>query len=132
MHEEFALQHELRWLERFGLTYYGCCEPLHKKIPILKKIPNLRKISISPWADLNQAVQNIGNQYVLSLKPSPAIFAVDDWDLDEARRQLVSSLEKTKGCSVEVIMKDISTCRNEPQRLWDWAKMAQEVTEEYA
>ena len=132
MHEEFALQHELRWLERFGLTYYGCCEPLHKKIPILKKIPNLRKISISPWADLNQAVQNIGNHYVLSFKPSPAIFAVDDWDLDEARRQLVSSLEKTKGCSVEVIMKDISTCRNEPQRLWDWAKMAQEVTEEYA
>jgi hypothetical protein len=27
MHEEFALQYEKRWLERFGLTYYGCCEP---------------------------------------------------------------------------------------------------------
>jgi len=41
-------------------------------------------------------------------------------------------LEKTKGCSVEVIMKDISTCRNQPQRLWEWAKMAREVTEEFA
>jgi hypothetical protein len=132
MHEEFALQHEKRWLERFGLTYYGCCEPLHKKISILKQISNLRKISMSPWADLNEAVQKIGNQYVLSLKPSPAIFAVDIWDLDEGRKQLISILEKTKGCSVEVIMKDISTCRNQPQRLWEWAKMAREVTEEFA
>jgi hypothetical protein len=132
MHEEFALQHEKRWLERFGLTYYGCCEPLHKKISILKQISNLRKISMSPWADLNEAVQKVGNQYVLSLKPSPAIFAVDVWDIDEGRRQLISSLEKAKECSVEVIMKDISTCRNQPQRLWEWDKMAREVTEEFA
>lgn len=133
MHEEFALQHEKRWLERFGLTYYGCCEPLHKKIPILKKnIPNLRKISISPWANKEEAANYIGDQYVLSLKPSPAIFASDQWDPEEARKQLSYSLEKTKGCIVEVIMKDISTCRNQPQRLWEWARIAQEVTEDFA
>ena len=132
MHEEFALQYEMRWLERFGLTYYGCCEPLHKKIQILRKIPNLRKISISPWADKEEAAQNIGNDYVISLKPSPAIFAADVWDPEEARKQLLADLEKTRGCVVEVIMKDISTCRNHPQRLWEWAKIAQEVTEQFA
>jgi len=132
MHEEFALQYEMRWLERFGLTYYGCCEPLHKKIQILRKIPNLRKISISPWADKEEAAQNIGNDYVISLKPSPAIFAADVWDPEEARKQLLTDLEKTRGCIVEVIMKDISTCRNHPQRLWEWAKIAQEVTEQFA
>jgi hypothetical protein len=47
MHEEFALQYEIRWMQRFALNYYGCCEPLHKKIDILEKIPNLRKISMS-------------------------------------------------------------------------------------
>ena len=31
MHWEFALQHDMRWLARWGLTYYGCCEPLDKK-----------------------------------------------------------------------------------------------------
>jgi len=36
MHWEFALRHELRWLERWGLTYYGCCEPLHQKIDLLR------------------------------------------------------------------------------------------------
>ena len=31
MHWEFALEHDLRWLSRWGLTYYGCCEPLDQK-----------------------------------------------------------------------------------------------------
>jgi hypothetical protein len=32
---------------------------------------------------------------------------------------------------VEVIMKDVSTVRYEPQRLWQWAQMASELTEQY-
>ena len=51
MHWEFALKHDLRWLSRWGLTYYGCCEPLDRKIDILRRIPNLRKISVSPWCN---------------------------------------------------------------------------------
>ena len=131
MHQEFALEHERRWLEKFGLTYYGCCEPLHRKIYIFKSIPNLRKISISPWADREEAATNIGNKYVLSLKPNPAILAAENWNLDAARQELEEDLEKTKDCAVEVIMKDISTCRRQPHRLWEWAEMAMKVTEKY-
>ncbi len=132
MHEEFALNYELRWLEKFGLNYYGCCEPLHHKIGMLKKVPRLRKISISPWAKLDEAVKEIGTDYVISLKPNPAILAGDDWDLGKVRADLKASLEKTRGCHVEIIMKDISTVRNQPQRLWEWAEMACEVAEEFA
>jgi len=39
---------------------------------------------------------------------------------------------KAKGCMVEVIMKDISTVNYEPNRLWEWAEMASELTEEYS
>ncbi|HEY64227.1 MAG TPA: hypothetical protein G4O02_06605 [Caldilineae bacterium] len=129
MHEEFALRYERRWLERFGLSYYGCCEPLHHKIHILRSIPNLRKISISPWADVETAVQETNGDYVLSYKPSPAVLAADEWDPEFARRSLREALEKMRGCAVEVIMKDISTVRYEPQRLWEWAKIAAEETE---
>lgn len=129
MHQEFALQYEMPWLERFGLTYYGCCDPLHKKIHILESIPNLRKISVSPWADLKEAAANISDKYVLSLKPNPAVLAAENWNLDAARQQLSQALEKTKDCAVEVILKDISTCRKEPHRLWEWADMAMELTE---
>ena len=134
MHDEFALQYELRWMERFGLNYYGCCEPLHRKIDLLKKIPRLRKISISPWANSDEAVEKIGNQYVYSFKPNPAIFAVDPWDKETAKSDLLNTLEKAKSnnCIVEVIMKDISTVHYEPQRLWEWNRIAEEETERFA
>lgn len=132
MHEEFALQYERRWLENFGLTYYGCCEPLHEKLDVLASIPNLRKISMSPWADLDIAVPKINGKYVLSLKPSPAVFATDEWNPTQAEANLVDALEKTKGHPTEIILKDISTVRNDPKRLWEWNDMAVEVAERYA
>jgi len=127
MHEEFALQYEKRWMEHFGLNYYGCCDALHNKIDILKTIPNLRKVSMSPWANVEKMVENSNRKYVLSYKPNPAIFAVDHWDPNEPRKNLLETLEKAKGCVVEVIMKDISTVRYQPQRLWEWSRGTMEM-----
>ena len=127
MHEEFALKYERRWLEQFGLNYYGCCEPLHNKIDLISGIPNLRKVSISPMADMEKAARQIGDKYVISYKPNPAIFAPDKWNPGQARKDLKSALEKAKGCVIEVIMKDISTLRHEPKRLWEWSQIAKET-----
>jgi len=130
MHWEFALEHDLRWLQRWGLTYYGCCEPLSGKIEILRRIPNLRKISVSPWCDNHRIVEQVGDDYVLSRKPSPAIFAENTWDPEQARAQLLEFLDAAGGCChIEFIMKDISTVRYQPQRLWDWAALAMETVE---
>ncbi len=124
-HWEFAIEHDLRWLTRFGLTYYGCCEPLDIKAGILSRIPNLRKVSISPWVDSKLAVENFGNRYVLSRKPSPAVFI--SWNAQEAEKQLKDFLDIAKGCHVELIMKDISTVGYQPQKLWEWADLAMKV-----
>ena len=125
MHWEFALEHDMRWLKRFGLTYYGCCEPLDFKSEILSRIPNLRKVSVSPWVTSERAIANYGDKYVLSRKPSPSVFI--EWDKEEAKRQLMEFKNTAKDCNVEFIMKDISTVRYHPQRLWEWAEMAMEV-----
>jgi hypothetical protein len=127
MHEEFALQYEKRWMEHFGLIYYGCCDALHNKMDILKTIPNLRKVSMSPWANVEKMVDNSNRDYVLSYKPNPAIFAVDHWDPNDSQKDLLGILEKTKGCAVEVIMKDISTVRYQPQRLWEWSRRTMDL-----
>jgi len=132
MHWEFAVEHDMRWLERWGMTYYGCCEPLDAKIDILRRIPNLRKISVSPWCDAARTVEAIGDDYVMSRKPSPAVFAGDSWSPDRARSDLREFLDQARGRHVELIMKDISTVRYEPRRLWEWAEIAKEVAEEYA
>ncbi|MFH1085733.1 MAG: hypothetical protein V1772_08230, partial [Chloroflexota bacterium] len=132
MHLEFALQYERRWMDRFGLVYYGCCEPLHLKVDMLRALPNLRKLSMSPLADLDVSAAKVGRDYVLSIKPNPAVFAGEAFSPDQAGAELVEALDKTRGCCVEVILKDISTVRCQPQRLWRWAEMAAEVTEGYA
>ena len=132
MHWEFALRHDLRWLERWGLTYYGCCEPLHQKIDLLRQIPNLRKISVSPRCDSQRVVREVGTDYVLSRKPNPAILAEDDWQPQRARQEMAEFMEVARGCHVELIMKDISTVRYQPQRLWEWAAIASEVAREFA
>ena len=132
MHEEFGLKYERQWTQNFGLVYYGCCEPLHDKFEILKKnIPNLRKISCSPWCDVEKLCSQTQNDYVVSIKPNPAIFARDVWNLNEAEMELRSSLEKSRGCNVEIIAKDLSTMCGEPQRLWEWTDMAVKVCSEY-
>jgi hypothetical protein len=133
MHEEFALRHEARWFDRFGHNYYGCCEPLDLKVDILRRnIPRLRRISMSPFIDFDRAVRNMGDEFIFAWKPNPAIFAGDDWDPDHVRADLREKMEKARGCVIEVIMKDISTVRYHPQRLWEWATIAAEVTTDFA
>ena len=127
MHWEFALKDELRILERFGLNCYGCCEPLHHKVDILRRIPRLRRISMSPFVNIEQGAAAIGQDFIYSAKPNPAVLASNSWHPDLARRDLAELLEKTRGLHLEIILKDIHTTRGEPKRLWDWARMAMEM-----
>ena len=88
---------------------------------------------MSPWNDFDRAVRDIGGDYVFSFKPSPAVFAEESWRPQRARADLERVLDKTRGvCHVEIIMKDISTLRYRPQALWEWARIAVEVAQEYA
>lgn len=127
---EFAMRHDLRWLSRFGLTYYGCCEPLQNKVHLLRKIPNLRKVTVSPWNDYKRILPELGGDYVASVKPNPAVFAVDSWNPDMASAALEQAITASgKKGHIEFIMKDISTVRNRPQLLWEWASLAMKIVE---
>jgi len=133
MHWEFAVEHDLKWLSRWGLTYYGCCEPLDRKIDILRRIPNLRKISVSPWCNSERIISGIGTDYVMSRKPSPAVFADTVFSPEQAEKELEDFMEKTNGkCHVELVMKDISTVLRKPQNLWEWEKIAMKVAHKYS
>ena len=131
MHEEFALRYERQFLARFGLANYGCCEPLHHKLEIVKKIPNLRRISISPWADVPRSAASLGDRYVFSWKPNPAVMATPAWHPDAVRRDLRTFCAQTRGCIVDIIMKDTHTCNGQPSRMWDWVRIANEVAAEF-
>lgn len=134
MHWEFAIQFDIPWLQRWGLNYYGCCEPLDLKMDIVRRIPNLRKVSMSPKVRPARAAEAVGGDYVYSAKPNPAIVAENSWRPEQARQELRETLDAawSNGCHVEVILKDISTAGYQPQRLWEWTTLASELVEEYS
>lgn len=127
MHDEFSIAYERPWMERFGLSYYGCCERLDIKMDQLRQIKNLRKISCSPWSDTEHMAEVVGRDYVVSLKPSPACFAFDTFDEDAVRRDVQGKLKLLKNCNVEIIIKDVSTIRYDPKRLWRWVEIVSEL-----
>lgn len=129
MFEEFEVPYAARWYARFGLAYYGCCDPLHDRVHLVRRIPNVRKISMSPWVDVEVGAAAIGRDYVFSWKPNPALLAADGWDVEAIERDIrrVVSACAQAGCPLEITMKDISTVRYRPQRLWEWADIVTRV-----
>ncbi len=127
MHWDFSLKYEIEWMQNFGFNYYGCCEPLHFKMDIMDKIPNLRKISMSPWNKWDEAAPRCKDKYVMSCKPNPAIFSTGDMDEALARAEVEKIINQTQGCSIEVVMKDISTVDYQPQKLIRWCEIARET-----
>jgi len=129
MFEEFEIEMCMPIFERFGLVYYGCCDPLDLKMQQVRRIPNVRKISMSPWVDEERGASAIGTDDVFSRKPNPALLASVTFSGEQVRAHLKKTVEicARYGCPLELILKDISTVKYEPQRLWRWAQIAMEV-----
>ena len=128
MFYEFMLRYQMPIMARFGLISYGCCEQLTDKIGELKKIPNLRRIGVAPVADVRKCAEQIGRDYVLSWKPNPAMVCVG-FDADYVRSAIRQGLQDSRGCNVDVMLKDISTVQGHPERLKEWTQIAREEAE---
>jgi len=131
--DEFVLQYQLPLMNRFGLVDYGCCEPLDYKLDLLiKKIPKLRWVAVSPWADREICAERIGNKYVYVYKPNPSHICLPKPNWEAAEQDIRKTLEIARGCAVHIVMKDIKTTHNQPERLTKWAKLALQIVKEMA
>lgn len=126
MFKEFEVDYVNSIFARFGLVYYGCCDPLDGKMNEVRMLPNVRKVSMSPWVNQERGAAEIGDKYVYSRKPSPALLAVDTFSPDHVRQDLLATRKvcEKHGCPLEIILKDISTVRYQPERLFQWAQIA--------
>lgn len=129
-HDEFLLQYQIPIMEEFGLTAYGCCEDLTNKIDILRQIPNLRRIAVTPWADVPKCAEAIGEDYVISWRPSPERMVCSGFDEDRVRSITRDALEACRGLHVDISLKDIQTVQNEPERLRKWVQITRDVAED--
>lgn len=130
MFNEFMLQYQIPLMRPFGLAAYGCCEDLTRKIPLLRQIPNLRRIAVALTANVAKCAEQIGADYVLSYRPSPADMVGYGFDPERIRSILRRDLEACRGCHVDITLKDVETVQGDRDRVRRWVEIAREVIEQ--
>ena len=93
MFKEYEIPYTVRWYERFGLGYYGCCDVLDRRVDIIREIPHVRKISMCPWANVDRGADAMGHDFVCSRKPNPALLAMDGWEPEAVEKDLRASID---------------------------------------
>lgn len=134
MHDEFDLAYNEKTFGGCGLLYYGCCEPMDRKIDILRKrFKNLRKVSITPWADPERAAEAMGKDLVMAAKPNPANVCSKTFNPKPVEEEMSRYLKACKrhGTTCEFVLKDISTIANNPVTLTKWAETVKGVIDRY-
>lgn len=111
MYHEFVFPAYVKVAKEFGLTYYGCCEPVHSIWDDVRTLPNLRKVSVSPWCDQNYMGEALrGSRIIYSRKPSPNFIGVGvNLDEEAYAKHIDETLQCAKGCGLEIIHRDIYT-----------------------
>ena len=130
MQEEFLQQYQIPVLEKFGLVAFGCCEDLTCKIDMIRSIPNLRRIAVTPFADVERCAEQIGQDYVLSYRPSPADMVSYGLDRDRIRSILKRDLEACRDSHVDITLKDVETVEKDPERVKNWVAVTRSVIDE--
>jgi hypothetical protein len=131
MQDEYDLQYMRKLMDKCGLSYYGCCEPLDRFIPYLKKVPNMRKIGVSPWANVRSSAEQMGGDYVYARKPNPA--GVARFSREAVEQEITETVEACmeNKCPYEFVLKDISTVGGNPRNLIEWAKTVTGTIDRY-
>lgn len=130
---EFMLEYQIPIIEQFGLSAYGCCEDLTRKIPLLRRINNLRRIAVSPFADVRACAEQIGTDYILSWRPNPATMISTGLDEDYVRQHMRDHFQifRNNHNHFDITLKDVETVRNQPQNVKRWVTIVREEIESF-
>ena len=133
MAREFLYPYVLTIAEPVGLLYYGCCEAVHQSWEDIRRIPNLKKVSISQWSDeafMGDALR--GTQIIYSRKPNPNYLSLDEvLDEDAWAAHIRGTLEAARGCSIEMLVRDVYTLHHNLENARKAASIAQEQIDKY-
>ncbi len=130
MWKEFLLDYQMPIFEKFGLVGYGCCESLTHKIDGVLSIPNLRIFVSSAWTDLGKVIERVGTDYVIMWRQKASAVVFPD-DVETIRRDLDDGLRQLRGCYVQVVLRELQTLAEHPDRLHVWARLAKEIAAKY-
>jgi len=133
MFEEFLQPYHARLAETraHGRVYYHGCEDLTAKIPIIRQLPNLRRFHVSAWTNLEEAVKQLGTDFVLEVcVHTPDTLAVHTPEQMRAALERIMSI--AGDCIIDINITDPETLFGRQDTFTTWAQIAQEVTAKYA
>lgn len=131
MQEEFLLNYQIPLFQQFGLTQYGCCEDLTRKIEAVLRIPNLRVFVSSYWTDLDRVLEATQGRYCIMWRQSAAKVVMPD-DLEPIRQHLETGMRKLQGTPYQVVCRELETLAGHPERLKEWSRLAIAEAERWA
>ena len=133
MYAEFLQPYHARLAEALSdnRVYYHGCEDLTRKISIIRELPNLRRFNVSPWTDLETAVDLLERDFVLETHVSYSE-TLDDHTPADMRVAVERIMRIAGDCVIDVNLGDIETVRGDPSILTTWAQIAQDVTARFA
>jgi hypothetical protein len=128
MFAEFFLPYLKRLTDRFGLVYYGCCEPVDDRLEaLMAAMPNLRSVSVSSWASFDRVAEMLGQRYVYSRKPNPVPLSGPEPHWERAEDDLRRTYDAARDCNVELLFRDLYDIAGDVPRLTRWAALARSV-----
>ena len=132
MYREFIYPTYRDMTEPFGLAYYGCCEPVHDIWDdCISQLPHLRKVSVSPWCDETFIGERLrDSQVIYSRKPSPNLIGVGDFYPDAYREHIAATVRAARGCTLEIVHRDIYTLVGDRTRAGRAIAIARQVIDE--
>lgn len=130
MYKDFVLPYLAKLSEKFGLVYYGCCERVDDRLPlIMDAIPNLRSVSVSGWSNFAKTAELLGKKYVYSRKPKPVHMSGSNPDWDCLEKDMKSTRAAAKNCNLEILFRDVYSTNGDRTRLKKWVEMTKAIFE---
>lgn len=131
MWKEFCLDYQMPIMQRFRYISYGCCENLTDRIGQVLSIPNLRIFVNGPWTDLAITAEKCQDDYCIiwRQKATDVIFSES---MIPIKKHLDEGMEITQNCYRAIVLQEVMTTNDNPQRLYDWVASARDSSEHYS
>lgn len=126
MFEEFLLNYQKTIFARFGAVCYGCCENLTHKLDMVLTIPNLQLLTCSAWTDMPTLVDKAGARCCIMWRHKATDVACAD-DTRQLARQIRQQAQILKGCSYQVVLREMQTLMGHMDRLREWTQISIEA-----
>ena len=124
-YEEFVFPYEKRIAKMYGKVSFHSCGKLTPILDLIASLPGLCRINISPWTDLEQVVEKLPKQVVLSIDMHPERDIVDASDEEiTANIRNIRAIGDHRVCTVQAV----SLHGVDMERIINWVNVAQPQT----